>query len=211
MCLRSGRALSCTGVAGLCGKRRRRRAWGSLLGAQNLVTTLCLFSPLVLGGPDVRPASQLGPKARRSRSDTSQAQRKGARSLGCGLRACQFSPCWRTESHITADTHGALPESALDIQPQSSQFQGIAYPVTTPISRPGLPGLGSLIHSYATSANTQAFLRVPQSRNKKGPAWGFRDDHAEGLLFSDPLCCFRDRTARSQTPLSETCPGTCGT
>jgi hypothetical protein len=51
----------------------------------------------------------------------------------------------------------------------------------------------SLIHSCATSANAQVFLRVPQSRFQKGPAWGFRQNHEEGLLFSNPLCYFRDR------------------
>lgn len=45
-----------------------------------------------------------------------------------------------------------------------SSMYGISYPETTPISRPGLQGPVSLIHSYATLANAQVFLRVPVSR-----------------------------------------------
>lgn len=100
--------------------------------------------------------------------------KKGCMELRLSAQACQCSPCWRIEPHSTAPTHRSLPESALDLQPQSSQFYGTSYPETTPISRPGLQGPVSLPHpvlchlSKCTQRSPSGSLRADSRRALHG-------------------------------------------
>lgn len=116
---------------------------------------------------------------------------KGCMELRLSAQACQCSPCWRIEPHSTTHTHTQVP-SRICSGPPATEFT-VPWDII-PRDHTHLQArlTGSSVPASSSpmppqQMHTEVSLRVPQSRFQKGPTWGFRDSHAKGLLFSNPL------------------------
>lgn len=195
MCPHSGRALSCTGVAGLYGKTDRYGGHEPASEWCRIHVTMLPFQSFGTEWTQRQTCFSAELQGSTQQELNQSGLKKGCMELRLSAQACQCSPCWRIEPHSTALTHRSLPESALDLQPQSSQFHGTSYPETTPISRPGLQGPVSLPHpvlchlSKCTQRSPSGSLRADSRRALHGVS-GIAMQKAFSLAT---LCHFKDR------------------
>lgn len=177
MCPHSGRALSCTGVAGLYGKTDRYGGHEPASEWCRIHVTMLPFQSFGTEWTQRQTCFSAELQGSTQQELNQSGLKKGCMELRLSAQACQCSPCWRIEPHSTAHTHTG-PFQNLLWTSSHRVHSSMGHHTQRPHPSPGQAyrvQCPCLIQSYATSANAHTGLpQGPSEQISEGPYMGFQ-------------------------------------